>query len=210
MGTERKRTEKTVRKRRKTARKGNTKTATLRALQREQAAVALRLQGKSLSEIAVELGYSSKSSVHEAIVRSLSRAALANATKIEELRAEMVEQCRELEREGLEQWYRSVEDEVKEVTKETAIDAEDDPAEGDSGGDRVSKEFTRTVVGQSGNPALGTMILKAMERRANLLGLDAPKKIESASPLPRLIGVDRREFFAGVLKKLDKNEAKGA
>ena len=166
--------------------------AAVRAREREGRAVQLRLEGRTLQEIATELGYAVRSSARFAIFRGMER--LSPPENLESLRAIEVARTYEVEHEAWEQWYRSTEDAVKESTKTRA---------GDDETGEVVTETTRTVEGQAGNPALLAAIVKAMERRAKLLGLDAPEKIDVNTKTEiRVIGQDPVQVFENAARRL--------
>jgi hypothetical protein len=119
--------------------------------------------------------------------------ALCPPEKVEELRQREVVKCEVIEREAWEQWRRSTENAVC-VTTTTGIDGDDDEAESEPAKKVVKEE------GQSGNPALLDKVLKAMERRAKLLGLDQPQLIDVTQG-PRIIGQDRVTILENAAKR---------
>jgi hypothetical protein len=169
----------------------------LRVLEREKEACRLRRDGLTLEEISAKLGYTTRSAAYYAIIRGITR--LPPPKDVQDLRKEEIAHAEEIRRLALEQWQRSVDDAIKEVTKESLGDAKDGEA---NGGDRIQTEFSRTVEGQCGNPALLTVALKAAERKALLLGLDAPKKLEVENKGDiRVIGQNAAEIFEEAAKK---------
>lgn len=180
-----------------------TKPEAVLARKREGLAVAMRLEGKTIGEIAEACKYANNSCARNAIMRAMVR--LCPPENSEALRAQEVARTYEIEREAWEQWYRSTEDAVKETIKSV-------PYAGNGNGDVVDAKTEKTVVreGQSGNPALLDKILKAMERRARLLGLDAPEKIDlNQSGEIRVIGQNPVEVLEQGLKRArgEKNAA---
>jgi hypothetical protein len=168
--------------------KKGTSRAALLARQREERAVQMRLEGHTLEEIAAELGYANRCGAWLALVRAKAR--LAPIKDAEELRQQEIARTFEIEQEAFEQWERSTED------AETTTTTEDDKGQ----------STTLKREGQSGNPALLDKVLKAMERRAKLLGLDKPQQIDMTSG-PRVIGQTPEEIFEAAAKKLKQRQA---
>jgi hypothetical protein len=175
--------------------------AALVARQREGLAIKMRLNGATLDEIATQAGYASRSGAAMALARAKAR--LSPIEDIEELRRLEVARTYEVEQEAWEQWYRSTDDAVKKSVKETAIQL----AEQDEPGEATRLDTTTTREGQTGNPALLDKILKAMERRAKLLGLDASEHVNVRAGV-RVVGQNREEIFAAALARIQsKKEA---
>jgi hypothetical protein len=173
-------------KRKKSNRYAPGKPAALRCREREQRACKLRLAGHTYQAIADTLGFASKAAARNAIIRALMR--LPPCLDAQKLRQAEVIRCDEIEREAIEQWHRSTEDAVKISTK-TLSDG------------RI--EVTHTVEGQSGNPALLGVMLRAMERRAAILGLDAPAKLAVSNDTElRIIGQNAAEVFEKAIERL--------
>lgn len=122
--------------------------------------VKLRLDGWTLDAIAKEMGYATAFGVRQALLRAISKA--PPPPNIEALRQKELAVCDEVEREAWEQWYRS----TKSSNSRTEAETKD------------GTFVTEKTEDQSGNPALLDKVLKAAERRAKLLGLDAPQRID--------------------------------
>ena len=144
------------------------------ARRKQGLAVELRLKGWSLNQIARKVGYASASGVIKAVEAGMKT--LCPPEKAEALREREVVKCDVIEREAWRQWKKSTEDGVKCTTKESAVDPTGSKEASAAMVDAVEIERSTTVEGQSGNPALLDKVLKAMERRAKLLGLDSPVK----------------------------------
>jgi hypothetical protein len=187
--------------------KTGTSPAAIKALQREGEAVKMRMEGYKLQDIANRLGYKHRAGARQALMRAISR--LSPLENIEALHNAEVQKTYEVEQEAWEGWDRSIEDAIKVVTKETSIDARESEESRKPTGNRIQKEFIRTVTSQSGNPSFLDKILKAMERRAKLLGLDAPTKIESNEDNGawRLLGRTPAEYFQDLAKRLEEDGA---
>jgi hypothetical protein len=188
----------------KTPKGGSNKAAVVARL-REEKAIKLRLQGLTLQEIAAEVGYASRGATRDAILRAMAR--IPNPENAAELRQREVDKCDEIERELWEQWYRSTDDAVKQTTKTPLAAVVIDGETGDiqpattSAGDKP--EISRTVEGQSGNTSLVDKILKAMERRSKLLGLDAPVKLQQDTTNEvRVCGLEAADVFEAAAKRL--------
>lgn len=122
--------------------------------------IALRLDGWTLDAIAKEMGYAGPCGVRSVLMRAMAK--VPPPPNAEELRQRELAVCDEVEREAWEQWYRSTKDARSRIEAET----------------KDGTFVTKRVEGQSGNPALLDKVLKAAERRAKLLGLDAPQRID--------------------------------
>lgn len=126
------------------------------ARDREGQAVQMRLDGWGLQAIADEVGYKDASSARKAIMRGLDR--LSPPANIEELRRRELQKLDWIEEEVRVQWSRSCENKESKTVK-TKPDG---------------TEVTERVEGQSGNQALIHQFIAVIDRRAKLLGLDAP------------------------------------
>ena len=136
----------------------------LRAQQKAQRALDLRLAGKSFDAIAKALGYASRSGAFMA-VDELIKARVADAT-------EGADELRRLELERL---------------------------------DVMAAGLWPSA--SKGNPAAVDRMLKIQERRAKLLGLDAPAKQEVSGPDGGAIQIDAREQLMGRLSSLIERAA---
>lgn len=131
--------------------KSKTSGSSLQTLERDGRALALRKQHLTYDQIAEQLGLSSKSAAYAAVQRALARVPY-----------EAADEVRQIENERLEQMARR----TLAVMVGTHVRL--------SGGEIVRDEH--------GNPLTDPMpvlkavdsMLKIMERRARLLGLDAP------------------------------------
>jgi len=174
-----------------------TSKASILARKREEDAIRLRLEGLTLEEIAKRLGYSNRSSVLVAIIRARSR--LCPIPQIEELRNREVASTYEIEREAWEQWFRSMENKKSETVKESAVDT-------GQNGDALKVETQKKTEGQCGNPAYLEKILMAQARRARLLGIDKPLKIDWEHK-GRVIGAQRIKMMEVALKEMKRRMA---
>lgn len=144
------------------------------ARRKQGLAVEMRLKGCSLRVIAEKLGYADPTGALKAVEAGMKT--LCPPENAEALRQREVVKCDVIEREAWCQWKRSTKDGVKCTTKESAVDPTGGKEASEAMADAVELERSTTVEGQSGNPALLDKVIKAMERRAKLLGLDAPVK----------------------------------
>ena len=158
----------------------------IRARQREKRAIELREQGWSFQAIAAEVGYSDRCGAWEAVTRAMAR--LVPQEKADAIRNRQVAIVKQVQQEALEQWWRSVED-----AKKTVVNIDSVPGEN---GAKEKKSVTQTTEGQTGNPALLDKIIKASERLAKFLGLDAPQKLELGGETSvRVIGLKAADVF---------------
>jgi hypothetical protein len=137
----------------------------IRAREREGQVLQMRLKGHTFAEIALAFGWKGESGPRDSLRRAMQR--LSPPEDLEQLRAIEVEKCNAVEQEAWEQWRRSCGDAVSKTVEESP-----------DGKVRTTDKTER----QTGNPALLEKILAAMNRRANLLGLDAPKRTELSGP----------------------------
>lgn len=119
---------------------------------RQEAAVALRMEGAPYSEIATTLGYSSASQARQAVERSL--AALANSP-------EDRDHLRFLEARRLERILRGI---WRKATSETLTD--------EDGHERPNEEHL----------AAARTALAVIDRHSRLYGLDAPQEMVIYNP----------------------------
>lgn len=136
-----------------------------RAAHREQIA-ELRLKGVTLVKIAEKVGISLPTVKRE--LRKLEAEWKAQAAaNIEEVKARELQKLDLLEAEAWAEWERSKKDWVKKTVQD-----------GKGGGKRAKVESG----GQCGDPRYLQVILGIRERRAKLLGMDAPSKVAATSP----------------------------
>ena len=170
--------------------RGGTSKFALLTRKREERAVTLRLQGMTLDAIAKEVGYATHQGVRFAIFRAMAR--LPAIEDVLACRQQELAKLDEVEREAWEQWHRSTQDAETRTTSQT----KDGPV------------ITDKAEGQSGNPALLDKIIKCSERRAKLLGLDAPEKLAVTSQSDiRVIGQNAADVLEAAAKKARGNVA---
>jgi DNA-binding CsgD family transcriptional regulator len=133
-----------------------------------QAEIArLHARGWSKVQIAAELGVDEKT-VRHYVKRIHAEAAKLTANLAEAKQRELL-MLEEAEREAWEAWERSKQDAVTETTRTLP--------EGD-----VQTEIRRQ--GQAGDSALLKRLIEISERRAKLLGMDAPTRSYQADVTP--------------------------
>lgn len=157
------------------------------AEQRRRKAAALYLQGMTQHDIAERLEVA-QTTVQRDIAVVRERWKQAGIHDLNERKCAELERVDWAEREAQRGWRRSLQDEVT-VTRE----------EGGENG-------TRTTVkrrGQSGNPAFLQTVLKCVDQRCRILGLNAPEKIdvtitdateEELAERERQLGIERPRF----------------
>lgn len=146
---------------------------------REREAWSLRVQGWTQQMIADHLGVT-QPAVWDMLQRTERKLAAQFKDRAEHIKLEQTEQLEWIATQALKQWHRSCEDGVTEVTvkgKTTGTKG----AKGEAG-DQSKAQVTRTVVGQSGNPALLEKALKAMADIRAIWGAEAPRKLEGSGP----------------------------
>lgn len=143
---------------------------TQQAADREKIA-RLRLMHWTVPRIAAELGLCERT-----IQRDLRKIEadwkLQAAEKIATVKARDLARLDLLEEEALAEWERSKADYTKRIV-------EDRPAAVKGGGGRFAKLETGA---QTGDPRYLTALLGIMERRARLIGADAPAKVAATNP----------------------------
>lgn len=148
----------------------------------EEAAECMRmaLAGKSCRVIGEELGIN-KGTVSDRIRRARNAFRAAHlVNKYEEYVSDQLQRLDWIQREAAEAWHRSVGQAVTITTK---------TGDGD-------EETTRKVETLAGDPRYLDTILKAEQRKADLLGLDAPRRVEITAN-PEFVG--RPDRAAGEL-----------
>jgi hypothetical protein len=126
----------------------------------------LRLRGRTLSEIAAETGLSVMTVRRElkALVGEWQKSA---AEDIAAVKARELRRLDAIEAETWSEWERSKKDYVKRVAEK--------------GGKEGSKSKIETG-GQCGDPRYLTVLVNLGERRAKILGMDAPQKVAPTDP----------------------------
>jgi predicted transcriptional regulator len=142
---------------------------------RDQEMWEKRLLGWSQQQIADHLNVSQPlvSSTLDRIEKRLHAEFVAQA---EEVKARQTAQLEEVYRKALEQWERSCED-AEQVTTVTGL-----AKATEQGYVPLPDRETRTVKGQSGNPALLAQALDALAAIRKIWGLDAAQKQEISGP----------------------------
>lgn len=129
----------------------------LTVAERQRAALELRTAGKNFDAIAAELGYSSRSAAHKAVVSALR-----------DVIAEPAEDVRQLELARLDGLY------------ERALTIADDRAVIEIGSVNADRPAVLALATDArARVAALQAAVKVMERRAKLLGLDAATKVEA-------------------------------
>lgn len=138
----------------------------------------MRVQGWTQQMIADHLGVT-QPAVWDMLQRTEKRLAAQFKDQAEEIKARHTEQLEYIANQALAQWHRSCEDGVTEVTVKGKTTGTKGKGEA---GDQSKAQVTRTVVGQSGNPALLEKALKAMSDIRAIWGAEAPRKVEGSGP----------------------------
>ncbi|MQY04129.1 hypothetical protein [Actinomadura macrotermitis] len=150
-------------------------------VERDAKALALRVQARSYTEIAAELGYADRSGAHKAVSRALQETLEEPAAAVRTLELERLDAT--LERlNGLEEAAHAVLA-AKHVTvsngKVVQLDGEPLPDDGP-----MLQALDRLL-------RVEEMRLRVAERRAKLLGLDAEKKVALSGGVKyEVVGVD--------------------
>lgn len=130
--------------------------------QRRGKVAELYVRGHSINAIAEAVGVSKHTVIRDMReVRAQWREQYADT--FQRYTLEQIRKIDAVEQEAWEAWQASKQDAVTISRKE--------PSDGDI-------ETTTTVKGQTGDPRYLEAILRAIERRSKLLGLDAPEKVQ--------------------------------
>ena len=148
-----------------------------KAAHREQIA-SLRLKEWTIPMIAREVGVSEATVTRE--LRSLSEEWKEAAKEdIEAIKARELRKLDRIESEATKAWERSLQDYNRKVVSERpGKEAKDEKAKG-RGKDRTASIETGS---QNGDPRFLRIILDCQERRAKILGSDAPTKVAPTDP----------------------------
>lgn len=138
---------------------------------RERDAWHWRLQGWTQQRIADELGITQQS-VCDMLSRIEKRLAAEFREQAEEIKARQTEQLMMVYASAWEQWQRSCQD----AERETVVTGRAKATE--AGLIELPDQVTRTVEGQSGNPALLEKAMKALSDIRAIWGAEAPVKSE--------------------------------
>lgn len=131
----------------------------------------LRLKHKTIEQISQEIGLSIATVKRELIIiRKEWQAASLEA--IDEIKARELASLDMMEAEVMVEWERSKADYSKKVV-------EDRPPGAKGGGGRFAKIETG---GQTGDPRYMQVLLGIKDRRAKILGTDAPTKVAPTTP----------------------------
>lgn len=131
----------------------------------------LRLQALTLEQIVQQTGLS-KSTVQRTLRELQAEWQARAAAATDEVKARELAKLDQLERETWSEWHRSKEDWVKKSVKKG----------GDVAGVKSSPETKVDTGGQCGDPRYLNVLLGIQERRAKLLGIEAPQKIAGTNP----------------------------
>jgi DNA-binding MarR family transcriptional regulator len=142
---------------------------------RDQEIWEKRLLGWSQQQIADHLNVD-QSLISRTLDRIEKRLHTEFVAQAEEVKARQTAQLEEVYRKALEQWERSCED-AEQVTTVTGL-----AKATEHGYVELPDRETRTVKGQSGNPALLAQALDALAAIRKIWGLDAAAKQEISGP----------------------------
>jgi predicted transcriptional regulator len=143
--------------------------------ERKRIAWRLRQQGWTQQRIADHIGVTQQAVdvMLSVIEKQLAVEFKEQAAQIKARQTAMLEDMTD---ETLQQWRRSYEDAVTEVTVKGKTTG--GKGEGGADGDKSRAQVTRTVVGQSGNPSLIAQARGTLSDIRSIWGLDAPKREE--------------------------------
>lgn len=131
----------------------------------------LYLRGKYQSEIANDLGVNQSTVSRD--IHYLQQEWLSSAlVDIDEAKAQELKRIDQLEREYWKAWKDSQEDAVTKTNEKYMAGADKESAN-----KRIKEQEKR--VGQVGDPAYLRGVQWCIEKRCDLLGLDAPKKVDA-------------------------------
>ena len=160
--------------------------------ERRAKVAALLVRGVSYRNIAIEVGVKSTQTVWADVQAIMDEWRKYHLSDINKLMVVELQKTLEVEAAAWEEWERSktVKDKVR-VTEAVLADVDpDDPTLLSLVGGLIPTERQTTTEGRLGNPAYLAIIDKMMDKRARLLGLYAPERLQMASP------EDEREFGA--------------
>ena len=122
----------------------------------------LYLEGRTQAEIAAVVGLSQQQISRDlkAVRKEWQKARIRDFDAAQE---EQLQRVDKVERNAWDEWHRSKQDAESETQRETA------------GG----VETTRTTKGQCGDPRYLDVVLKCVDRRCKILGLEAPLKVDN-------------------------------
>ena len=161
----------------------------------------LYLRGITQAEIASQLGVSQQQVSYD--LKILQRRWLAESVaKIDERKARELAKVDRLEREYWEAWERSKLD-AETVTLEKLGALKD--GQGQIVGTKVKEVKKRE--GQSGNPSFLAGVQWCIDKRCEILGLDAPKKIDATSKGEQIGNVDTDAIVSKLLPELTARNA---
>lgn len=138
---------------------------------REQIA-ALKLRGRTLQQIAEAVGISVMT-VRRELKALMGEWQVSAAEDIAAVKARELQKLDALEEEAWREWERSKEDWVKKSVKKGGATA---------AGTKAAPETKVETGGQTGDPRYLQALLGIQDRRARLLGIDAPSKITATNP----------------------------
>lgn len=131
-------------------------------LERRQQVASLYLQRKMQSEIARQLGVTQAQISYD--LKAVREMWLASSVRaFDAAKAQELAKIDEAERAYWQGWQRSLEPREVSVTEQTQ-------------GDTTSRKASVRREGQAGDPRFLDGVLKCIERRCGILGLEAPKK----------------------------------
>lgn len=157
---------------------------TLKAQHREQIAT-LRLKQVTIRVIAEQLGISIPTVKRE--LRSLEAEWLeASREAVDQVKARELQKLDLLEAEAMAEWERSKKDYQRRIV-------EDRPSTGPNGGRGAGRFAKLESGGQTGDPRYLQVLLGISDRRAKLIGADAPHKIAPTNPDGSALSKDHRD-----------------
>lgn len=146
----------------------------------------LYLRGKVQHEIAKELGIS-QATVSRDLKVIQEDWVKESAQALDQRKAIELAKVDALELEYWEAWKRSQQDAVSEVSEMST----------DSGGQKIKKQ--KKVDGQVGDPRYLAGVMQCIDRRCQILGIDAPKKIDATTAGQPLTGqVDEEKYTRAI------------
>lgn len=146
----------------------------------------LYLRGKVQQEIAKELGIS-QATVSRDLKVIQEDWVRESAQALDQRKAIELAKVDALELEYWEAWERSQKDAVSEVSEMST----------DSGGQKIRKQ--KKVDGQVGDPRYLAGVMQCIDRRCQILGIDAPKKFDATTAGQPITGqVDEEKYTRAI------------
>jgi len=138
----------------------------------------LLLQGRTYQEIAVAVKAKSTKTVHDDVVAVITEWQAEQKHNVSEWVALELSKVGRIESQAWAAWERSQHDAETVSTETASITIKSGRGRGSIEVPALQHKETRTLKGQVGEPRFLEAALKCVARRCQLLGLDAPTKIQ--------------------------------